>query len=408
MDLFNRKKVSDLENKVQHLENRVNGVYQPIERNILMDTVKNEYHFRTKQTIKTWRDSLDYAEYSDNRYYLYQIFREMYLDSHIMSTVLLRKSRVNQLPFEIENDMLSDDEQENLRKYFESKWFYDFMNNASDYLYEGYTALEISKVNDDGSLKINKIPLSHLRPINGEFVKMYTDQRGTSLSSPELEPFVMEIYNQRDDLGLYTKIAPLFLWARNAHQAWSQYTELFGMPIRVGKTVKQDAKERNKLFEMLKQMGSSLSVLLDKDEDIQLIQTSNSDAFRVYLEFIKLCNSEINKLILGATMVNEDGSSYSQSNVHQKQFDSLIKSDIKTMEYIVNDILFPKMVNLGLIPEGCRFVFDTSESLDIFQKFEIDKALLPYYELDIEYMNKMYNTNIIGSKGFLPTNQNNE
>lgn len=84
------------------------------------------------------------------------------------------------------------------------------------------------------------------------------------------------------------------------------------------------------------------------------------------------------------------------------------------MEHIINDILFPKLVNLGLIPEGCKFEFDTSESLDIFQKFEIDKALLPFYELDVDYLNKTYNTEIIGTKsmGVMPPmtdqNENNE
>lgn len=408
IDLFKGKRVGELENRIMDLENVITGVQnQPknINRTVLMENLLNDNAYRYKQTIAKWRESLEYIE-GDNNYTdpLYQIFRELYLDSQIQSTVLLRKSRITQLPFEIEwkNESMEKEEDpiiDSVYNLFNSKWFYDFMGNALDYMYEGYVALEITKIESD-NINIEKIPFNHLKPRYGVFVKNKTDiyTNGIKLNEEPYSNYVMEIFNSRKDLGIYTKLVPLFLWSKNAHQSWSQYAEIFGMPIRIGKTVKQEVTERKKLYEMLKNMGSSLSVLLDKEDDIQFLSNANSDAFNVYNELIKLCNDEINKLILGATMINSDGSSYSQSQVHQLQFDSLIKQDIRSMEHIINNILIPKLVNLGVIPEGLKFEFDTSESLDIFQKFEIDKALLPYYELDIEYLNKMYNTSIVGSK----------
>ena len=419
MDIFNKKLINVLQDKLNYLENVVNGVKQPniVDRTTIIDQMQKDYAYRTKQTIKTWREALTYAEDSDNRYYLYEIFREIYLDSHIMSTILLRKSRITQLPFEIEwkDDNLNNKEEdptlEMVDDFLDQKWFYDFLNSALDYLYEGYVALEITKI-EDNNLEITKIPISHLRPMSGVFVKNKFDQteNGIKLDQDPYEQYIMEIFDNRSDLGLYTKIAPLFMWSRQAHQAWSQYSEIYGQPIRIAKTAKQDSTERKKLFDLLKNMGSSLSVVLDNQDAIEFIETSKTDAFNVYLKLIDLCNSEINKLILGATMVNEDGSSYAQSKVHQGQFDSLIKMDIKAAEHIINDILFPKLVNLGLIPEGLEFEFDTSESLSIFEKFEIDRQLLPYYEMDIEYLNKTYNTQIIGTKstdlGIPPMDQN--
>lgn len=420
LDIFNKKKVADLEDRINELSNIVTGVQsQPknINRTILMENLSNETSYRYKQTIAKWRESLEYIEGSNNYTDpLYQIFRELYLDPHIQSTVLLRKSRITQLPFEIEwkDETMEKEEDpiiESTYDFFNSKWFYDFLNFALDYMYEGYVALEITKVNND-SINIEKIPFNHLKPRYGVFVKNKTDQytNGIKLDQEPYSNYVMEVFNNRTDLGIYTKLVPLFLWSKNAHQSWSQFAEIFGMPIRIGKTVKQEPGERKKLFDMIKNMGASLSVLLDKEDDITFLSNSNSDAFNVYNELIKVCNDEINKLILGATMVNSDGSSYSQSQVHQLQFDSLIKQDILATEHIVNNILIPKLENLGIIPEGLKFEFDTSESLDIFQKFEIDKALIPYYELDIDYLNKMYNTSIIGSKSFpiIPSQNGNE
>lgn len=400
-DIFNKKKIENLEDTIQDLYNQVNSVPKQKNTTIISETMIKESMYRNKQTIQKWRDSLDYVEGTNNTTDpLYQIFREIYLDPQIQSTILLRKSRITQLPFKIES--LNDNEtiNEEVEKILDKKWFYDFMNMSLEYLYTGYVAVEITKVNSDKTITIENIPFNHLKPRYSKFVKGINDlyTSGIDLTSDPYVDYVMEIYDNKNDLGIYTKIIPLFLWSRNAQQSWSQYSEKFGMPIVIGRTVKQDAGERKNIFNMLKNMGSSLATLLDNEDKIEIIQNSSTDAYQVYNELIKICNDQISKLILGATMVNSDGSSYSQSQTHQQQFDSLIKMDIRSMEHIVNDILFPRLINLGIIPEGVKFEFDTSESLNIFQKFEIDKALLTSYDLDIDYLNKKYNTFITNVK----------
>lgn len=421
-DIFKFKKITELEDKIYDLENVVDTVKnQPkmVNRTILTETIKNETAYREKQTIVKWRESLEYIEgYNNYTNPIYQIFREMYLDTHIQSTVLLRKSRVTSLPFEIEwidekREKEEDPIIDSVYNFINQEWFYKFLDYALDHIYEGYSAIEINNITEN-SLDVIKLPFNHLKPRYGVFVpnKSEMKEKGIKLNEEPYSNYVIEVFKTRTDLGLFATIAPLFLWSRNSQQNWSMYQEKFGQPIVVGKTAKMEATERTKMFNMLKSMSSSLVTLLDREDEIQMIQSSSTDAYLVYNELIKLCNDQINKIILGATMINQDGSSYSQSQVHQQQFDSLIRQDIRKMENVINNSLFPKLVNLGLIPEGLKLEFDTSESLNIFQKFEMDKALLPYYELDIEYMNKMYNTQIVGTKSINPfgmdQNTNNE
>jgi len=60
---------------------------------------------------------------------------------------------------------------------------------------------------------------------------------------------------------------------------------------------------------MLDQMGSNAFAVLDLEDTIEYIKDGQQDAYGVYDKLIERVNSEISKLILGSTMVMDDGSS---------------------------------------------------------------------------------------------------
>lgn len=365
---------------------------------VILNQVENDYSYRQKQNITSWRNAINSAENYLNRYDLWNLFQEIDLDSYVQSVVDLRKSKVTGTPFiTYLNDNVDDEQQ----KFFDSKWFYEFIDQSMDSIFEGFTLMQLI-IDAESKIKIQKIPLKYVVPELAIFKKnpnIFDVKDGIKYNeNPNYEPYMIEVFQNRKDLGLYTKIAPLFLWSKSAKVSWSEFVEVFGLPIKHIQTATKDPKELNKLSKMLQGMGRSLGLITNNNDQLNLIETTNTDSYNTFNEFIKLCNNEIAQLVLGGSMITSDGSSYSQSQVHDKQFTAITKNDIRNMEYTINDVLIPKLVKLGMVKEGTWIKFDLSENLSIQEKFAIDKELMPYYELDQEYLNEEYNTKIIGTK----------
>lgn len=382
-------------NKMEDLFNKYSGSdMSSVERTTILSMIQNDYAYRKKQNIKTWRTAIEAAENNLNRYDLYMLFQEIDLDSFVQSQVELRISKITGTPFIVYKGDEPNDEQQ---KFFEDKWFYDFITYALDYIFEGYSLIQL--VLDGKSVKVQKIPLKYVIPELSIFKpdpSLY-DTSGIKFNEDdEYSPYMVEVFQDRRDLGLYTKLAPLFLWSKSAKVSWSSFTEVYGEPTRIVKTASKKPEEKKKLFDMLSKFGKTKSAVLSNEDNIELLETSNTDAYNTFNEFVKLCSNEIAQLILGGSMITSDGSSYSQSQVHENQFTSKTKDDLKAMTYIINDVLMPKLIDLRLVPEGTHIKFDVTENLSIKDKFEIDSKLLEKHTMDIDYLNETYNTEVTG------------
>jgi len=60
---------------------------------------------------------------------------------------------------------------------------------------------------------------------------------------------------EKKDLGLIMYLAPYVIWKKNAMAAWAEFAEVFGSPIRVGKTDVRDELTRKNMENMLRNMG---------------------------------------------------------------------------------------------------------------------------------------------------------
>ena len=67
-------------------------------------------------------------------------------------------------------------------------------------------------------------------------------------------------------------------------------------------------------------MTSSGFGVMDKDDEMEFMDSSSSkgEAFAVFLDYL---DKQISKLVLGGTMISDNGSSRSQSEVHERTTD---------------------------------------------------------------------------------------
>jgi phage gp29-like protein len=184
---------------------------------------------------------------------------------------------------------------------------------------------------------------------------------------------------------------------------WDGFGELFGMPIRIGKTVSRDPAEISKVEKMMSEMGAAAWGLFPEGTEIDIKETTRGDAFNVYDKRIDRANSELSKAILGQTMTIDSGSSLSQSEVHLEVLKNLIGADADMARDIVNNKLLPFMAMHGFPVEGYRFEWDDTVEYSPDQMRNIEDMLLRNgYQIDPQYFIDRYNIAITGKQEPLP------
>jgi phage gp29-like protein len=176
--------------------------------------------------------------------------------------------------------------------------------------------------------------------------------------------------------------------------AWAEFAEVFGSPVRIGKTDVRDEATRRNMENMMKNMSVASWAVLDLNDSIDLVQASRTDAYQVFDKMVERCNSEISKIILGQTGTTDEKSYSGSANVHENVSAMIGKQDIVNMEFVVNNQLIPMMIRLGFSLQGYKFEYDTTEQLSLMDQLEIDKVLMTKYDLNIEYLEQKYNVEI--------------
>jgi CBS domain-containing protein len=276
--------------------------------------------------------------------------------------------------------------------YFNQKWFYDFQNLALDSIFWGFSCVQFGAIMNDRYTSVDLIPRIYVVP---EFSLVRTN----TATVTEGKHFDEAPYNnwcigvgEKKDLGLLMYLAPYVIWKKNAMAAWAEFAEVFGSPIRIGKTDVRDEMTRKNMENMLRNMGVASWAVLDLNDNIDLMQASRTDAYAVFDKMVERCNSEISKIILGQTGTTDEKSYSGSANV--------AKQDTLKMQFIIEDQLVPMMIRNGFDLAGCTFKYDESESLPLAEQAKIDVSFLQAgIKLEHEYLEHKYGVEIMDEPG---------
>jgi phage gp29-like protein len=397
----NRRNTPSKSNSGHKLDTLYNKA-QPAEQT-LMRMIAQRAISRTRKDIATWRSAIQSAESPDrpNRTTLYDVFADLELDMHLSSQMGLRKAKTIHNPFVIVDSAGNTDE--DLRELFEKEWFYDLMGNILDARFWGHSLIELEfgdNLNQNDAIKLNRVALkAHLVPRYnvkqeaGLVVKNPSDEQGVPYREGGFN--AIEVGKPKD-LGLLVKAAPACIYKKNAYAAWADFSEIFGMPMRVGKTASRDPKVRGEMTKILKDMATAAYALLDDQDTIEFIENTKGDAFNVYDKLMERSNSELSKLIIGGTMLSDNGSSRSQSETHWKVSEEITKEDQLLVKFVLNDQLLPVLINNGYPLQGCKMRWDITDTPDKDQ-WEITKGVIESgYEVPEEYITEKFGIPITG------------
>jgi hypothetical protein len=324
-----------------------------------------------------------------------QIYKDAMLDNHLQGAVENRILRVLNKEFVIkdENGKIDPDRS----RFVQTRWFRHVVRRAMESKFYGYSMLLVSEFAQGAIRTLVDIPRENILPERGLLVREAINPDAGSIPFRMFPNFFIYIQLPLESFGILERIAPLTIYKRHSWAAWDEFEQVFGVPIRIARTMINTKKHRDDLQKWMETMGTANYMITDRQTEIEVVENRKTDSYNVFMKKIEAINKEISKAVVGQTMTMDDGSSQSQATVHLKIYDEVTKADIMDIQDWASDSFFPVMRAYGYdLPEG--YYLDLSEKLVIEpqDKIEIDRALLQAgYHIDPAYIQEFYGTPLI-------------
>ena len=342
---------------------------------------------RTNNDMGRYKTGVSVAEnvLNPQRYMLYQVYQGVVLDAHLSACIEQRKNLILSKKFKVVNS--NGDVDETKTELLNKKWFYDFNSNALDSMYWGHSLIQFGDLVKDEFLNIELVPRQFVKPETHIVTKTWSDISGIDYLEDPYRNWCIGV-GQPKDLGLLLKASPLIIWKKNALGAWAEFQNIFGVPARIGKTNLKDGQTFQNMVDMLANWGLSQYGVFGKDDIVELIESSNSDAFEVFDKMIERVNSEIAKLILGQTGTTDAKSYVGAAEVHERVLENYEERDEQFIESVHNYQLVPFLQRFGLLSEGDYIECDDAEELTDIERNKLVIELLKTgkYTIPAEYI----------------------
>jgi phage gp29-like protein len=333
---------------------------------------------RIKQDIQSWKEALQQAEVPlpllSYRILMQQMFMDTVLDGHVFACMSKRKNLILLKDFEIVDSEGVVDEVAS--KILQKRWFGEIINYCLDALFYGYTLIGLGDIVNDNFSHIDLLRRPNVSPDRLNLALMPYSPSGINFMNPEEKDedgnsfFDWTIYVPTPSdfgisncgYGLLYRVSLYQILLRNNLGDNATYNELYGQPIRKGKTTKTDKNARAAFESQLANIGSSAWVMLDGEDELDLLAAGSAGkGNETYAKFEERLNKTITKIILGHADAIEStpgklGSQGKEEDGAGKALGEVEKHDTAFIESVVNDTIIPKLIKLGIkIPYGKRF-----------------------------------------------------
>ena len=290
---------------------------------------------------------------------LYDLYTDILTDTHLSSVIDKRVNAV--LATDIEFRKKDNTPHERINEQIRSPWFSRLVHDILMSRFWGFSLFQFYR--DGDWVDYNLIPRKNACPVRRIIKHLQSDQHGHPWSE---YPRLLFVGNP-DDLGLLAKAAPWVIYKRNTTGDWSQFSEVFGMPIQEYTYDSDDDDSRKRAIADARATGSLATFIHGEDTSLNLLEAGNkTGSADVYERFIERCNSEISKLVLGNTLTTESSETGTQAlgTVHKKSEDSITQADRRFLLNVLNYDLVDILAEVGIDADGGSFYFPDKKIVD--------------------------------------------
>lgn len=302
---------------------------------------------------------------------LFDLYTNALTDTHLSSVIQKRKSTLTSAPIKFMSK--NGEYDDSINDIISSPWFFKFVESCLDARFWGFSLFQFD-TDKDGYITCDVIARKHVDPINKKILTNQFDQDGESFDNF----YNLLLVGDPKDLGLLSKAVPWVIYKTNAVGDWSQFSELFGMPIREYTYDSNDDDARQRLLADANEQGAASVYIHPVGSGLNLIESAGKSASsEVYSSLINRCNNEISKLFLGNTLTTESGDNGTQAlgTVQAKGEDLIKQSDRTYILNILNYDVTDMFLQLGIDTRGGKFIFEETEDNDLEKQMRIVQGL---------------------------------
>ena len=343
-----------------------------------------------KKDIKDWQDgrieALD-TGLPDWTQYI-SVLDDVMIDSHITAIISVIKDKIKAKKISIIDSSGKPNEDKTL--IFESEWFFKFLDICIETFYYPYSVIQLGDVKDEQFKDLKLIKREYVIP-QKQFIKknLYVfgtyknEVDGWNYTDPKYENYFIELLSEYE-LGLLDKVAYHALGKKAMLIYWWRLGELFGIPMRIGRTDISDPARRQNMENMMSDMGSTLSAVTDKDDEVLLVESKANGTVTLFKDNLEYSNNEISKVFLGSSSVVDERSFVGSAEVGERVFEEKQKAICRKISFIINDKLLPRMLFYGFDLNGYSFKWESEDTMKYSDKIEALRVLPMYFDMDIE------------------------
>lgn len=371
---------------------------KPTQGNAILAKIISEFKDRNRADISKWRQAQAAAmDVSNPRPFILQdLYDNLKSDGHLLSQIGLRKAATLCSTFSIIDKKTGDTNTEKT-ELLQTEWFHNLIDNALDSVLYGYTIQELSNTE---TFEFGVIPRRNVVPTKSMVLFEVSGDKGIDISAGFENTLIH--CGKKTDLGLMEHLCPYLIWKRNAYQSWAEFCEKFGMPLISATTNKTSKADIDRIETMLKALGEAAQAVLPEGTTLDIKPFTGGDSYNVFDKLIGRMDNEIAKPITGGTMITDNGSSRSQSEVHERNLDDkLAVMDKFMIQFLVNGQLMTLLQSHGLVfnPETDKFQYNTTFNLTVKEHWDIASGMITAgYDIDPKWMSKTFNVPILGRK----------
>ncbi|MDO5631126.1 MAG: DUF935 domain-containing protein [Paracoccus sp. (in: a-proteobacteria)] len=152
--------------------------------------------------------------------------------------------------------------------------------------------------------------------------------------------------------GLARLVAWTFMLKSYTLQDWAAFLEIFGMPLRVGKYDRgASAEERRVLLRAVRDLATDAAAIIPMGMEIEFIEAKGGSGNAVFGAMAEYLDKQVSKAVIGQTMTTDEGSSRSQSEIHDEVRLDIRRADAKQLGTTVNRDLIAPFIAFNFGPD---------------------------------------------------------
>ena len=356
--------------------------------------------YRSRKDISDWNVAIThfFSAEDPSNYKIQLLFNEILTDALLYSQKENRNKQLFSIPIRlIKPDGNIDEAQTD---WLKSSTIYRKLTTAmqdSDDFGNSLCELDLVKnANGETTVDCSVLPRTNVVQQKGWFFPDYTNPTEKILYREMAEFGTWLLEFDSGGIGRLNRTVSHVLFKRFAQGCWSELCEIFGIPPRVIKTETQDPTMLDRAEKMMQDTGSAPWFIVDKAEEFEWGESSMTKG-EVFENLINLCNSEISLAFSGG-VIGQDTKhgNRSKDESAQEMLWYLVQADMALVTEYWNNIALPALKKLGVIKGDVRFEFAPSE--DIGQLWKFTEGLLPYKEIDNDWLKDKFGVEVIGDK----------